>query len=148
MIVKLRKKLKESRSKGFIEGEMQATIRYRKNMDVIFQEHEKQVQELVKSQRLEIRVIEKEYILKQARIEKKMRRLDSLVTEWEENIYQVKEISSQAREVLARIKQAMYQDRKTLANVLDDEKTIEMLQLSLNNLVQKQNTVPQTSSIF
>jgi len=148
MIVKLRKKLKDSRQKGFIEGEMQATLRYRKNMELVFQEHEKQVQELVKSQRMEIRIIEKEYVLKQARIEKKMRRLDSLVSEWEENIYQVKEISSQAREVLARIKQAMYQDRKNLANVLDDEKTIEMLQMGLNNLVQKQNTIPQTSSLF
>jgi hypothetical protein len=148
MIVKLRKKLKDSKNKGFIEGEMQATLRYRKTLDAMFREHEKQVQELVKSQRLEIRVIEKEYALKQVRVEKKMKRLDSLVSEWEENIYQVKEISSQAREVLARIKQAMYQDRKNLANVLDDDKTIEMLQLGLNNLVQKQNTVPQTSNII
>ncbi|MDH4261610.1 MAG: hypothetical protein OEV78_01045 [Spirochaetia bacterium] len=148
MIVKLRKKLKKSRQKGFFDGEMQATVRYRKAMNLMFQEHEKQIQELVKSQRLEIRVIEKEYILKQARIEKKMRRLDSLITEWEENIYQVKEISSQAREVLARIKQAMYQDRKNLANVLDDDKTIEMLQLNLNNLVNKQNTIPQNSTLI
>lgn len=144
---KLRKKLRLFWEKGFAKGELQTSIRYKKSMDQLSREHQKHISDLLKAHSLDIRIIEKGYLLKQARLDKKSKRLDDLMSEWEENIYQVREISSQAREVLARIKQIMYQDRKTLASAMDDEKTLEMLQLSLNNLVQKQNSLPQGNRV-
>jgi transcriptional regulator with XRE-family HTH domain len=145
MNIKLRKRLRDIRHKGFAHGEIYATRRYRKNLSQIFEEHERQILELVKSHKTEIKTLEKEYSLKQVRVEKKLKKLNDLICDWEEKIQQVKEISSQSREVLARIKQAMYQERKTLANVLDDEKTIEMLQINMEALVQKQRPIPQNS---
>ncbi|MDH4200420.1 MAG: hypothetical protein OEV66_08590 [Spirochaetia bacterium] len=143
MIIRLRKRLKEVKRTGFAEGEMAATKRCKKKMNALFQEHEKQVHEILRSHRVEIKILEKEYLFKQARLEKKMKKLDDLIREWETNIYSVREIASQSKEVLARIKQIMYQDRKALANALDDEATIEMLQVNLNNIIQKQGNLSQ-----
>lgn len=143
MKIRFRRKLRETRNLGFAEGEMAATKRCKKNMEAMYKEHENQIHEILRSHRIDMKVMEKEYMFKQARLEKKMRKLDDLISEWETNIYSVREISSQAKEVLARIKQIMYQDRKTLANALDDEQTLEMLQISLNNAIQKQSNLPQ-----
>lgn len=135
-------KVREAKRRGHHKGELSAGKKYREELDQLMKEHERQVAQLNNAHKREVKMLEKEYNLKAGQLDKKIDRLNSLIHEWESKVSQAKDISAQSQELLARVKQAMYQDRKVFATLLDDEKTVENLQGNLNNMLQKKVRKP------
>ena len=135
-------KMREAKRRGRHAGELSAGKKYREDLSKLTKEHERQVNQLSTAHKREVKLIEKEYNLKAGQLDKKIERLNNLIHEWEVKVSQAKDISAQSQELLARIKQAMYQDRKVFATLLDDEKTIENLQGNLNTMLQKKVRKP------
>ena len=129
--------MREARRRGKTEGEIFASKKYREDVSKVMKEHERQISQLLASHKKEVKLLEKEYNIKAGQLDRKIQRLNGLITEWDKKVNQAKEISAQSQELLARIKQAMYQDRKVFATLLDDEKTVENLQNNLNTMLQK-----------
>jgi len=144
-ILKVRNKIKRAADKGYAEGNISATRDYGKNLTEIKKEHDRQINQLLITHRRELKLMEKEYNIKATRMDKKIQRLDHLIEEWEKKMEHVGKISSQSNELLARIKQALYQDRKKYANILDDEYILKSLQSDLGGLVSK-TAAKRTSS--
>jgi len=138
--IKLRRKLKNAKITGTIQGELQASKSYYANLKRVEKEHEKQIREIIMAHRKEIKILEKDYNFKSQRLDKKIDKIHGLMEEWEQRVNLVKEIAGKSQELLARIKHSFYQDRKKFANMLDDEKSMEQVQTDLNKLLQK--TVP------
>lgn len=132
--LKIFKKIKEN---AIVKGELNASRHYRGELKLRQKEHDRQVSQLVNAHKREVKLIEKEYNVKAGQLDRKIKRLDALIIEWEKRVTEMKEIQGQSQELLAGIKQIMYQDRKRYANLLDDEKTMESLERSFNTLIQR-----------
>ena len=145
MNIILRNKIKKLLFIKQEEGRKIAAKEYSKTLSTLYREHEKQMETLIQNHSREIKLIEKDYNVKRSMLERKLQKLDDAIKDWEENVSQVKEMSVKSQELIARIKQVMYQDRRTFANVLDDEKSMEIMQENFNVLLQKQ--VSRTPSV-
>ncbi len=134
---KLLKTFRKIKEKNIVKGELNAARQYRQELKLRQKEHNRQVTQLVNAHKREVKLIEKEYNVKAGQLDRKIKRLDNLIVEWEKRVTEMKEIQGQSQELLAGMKQVMYQDRKRYANLLDDEKTMETLERSFHTLAQR-----------
>ena len=146
-ILKVRNKIKRASEKGYAEGNISATRDYGKSLLEMKKEHDRQINQLLNTHKRELKLMEKEYNIKATRMDRKIQRLDGLIEEWEKKMEHVTKISSQSNEMLARIKQALYQDRKKYANILDDEYILKTLQSDLSGLASKAEAKRNTSAV-
>jgi len=146
--LKIRKKIKTAKIIGYSEGELKAAKDFNKNLTYIKKEHERQINQLISTHKREMKILEKEYNIKATRLDKKMEQVDKQTQMWEDKLGQVREASSQSHELLARVKQALYQDRKKYANILDDEQTLKNLQAGVNGMLQKAASSRQNATLL
>lgn len=143
-----RERLRVIKNKVYQRGVIAGEQHYKNLMIKQSKEHKKQIIEITtdfdkqliennKNYRKELSLVEKEYAIKTNVIDKKIKRLDALIREWENKTTKAGQILKSTHEINSQVKQKLYQNRKELAGAEDDDKTMRILEAQLEESLRK-----------